>query len=60
MSLNVQLEVIMTSYGRRCDVMTSHRRQYDIISKSCARWDNLIANVFLSAGASTVYSVSAR
>ena len=29
----------MTSYRRRCDVITSHRRSYDVIFTSCARWD---------------------
>ena len=29
----------MTSYRRRCDVITSHRRQYDVIFTSCARWE---------------------
>ena len=27
-----------TSYQRRCDVMTSHRRRSDVILTSCARW----------------------
>ena len=31
-------DVEMTLYRRRCDVITSHRRQYDIISTLCARW----------------------
>ena len=30
-------EVEITSYWCRCDVMTSHRRQY-VISTTCARW----------------------
>ena len=34
-------DVIMTSDRRRCDVMTSHRRLYDVIMKSCVRWDLL-------------------
>ena len=29
----------MTSYRRRCDVITSHRRLYDVIFTSCARWE---------------------
>ena len=28
----------MTSYQRRCDVMTSHRRRSDVILTSCACW----------------------
>ena len=28
----------MTSYQRRCDVITSHRRWYDVILKLCAHW----------------------
>ena len=31
----------MTSYGRRCDIITSHRRKYDVIFTSCARWNRL-------------------
>ena len=27
----------MTSYERRCDVMTSHRRSHDVIFTLCAR-----------------------
>ena len=30
--------VKMTSYWRRCNVITSHRRQNDVISTSCACW----------------------
>ena len=29
----------MTSYQRRCDVITSHRRWYDVILTLCARWE---------------------
>ena len=29
----------MTSYQRRCDVMTSHRRRSDVILTSCACWE---------------------
>ena len=29
----------MMSYRLRCDVITSHRRLYDVILTSCARWD---------------------
>ena len=29
----------MTSYQRRCDVITSHRRWYDVILTLCAHWD---------------------
>ena len=32
-------DVIMTSYQRGCDVMTSHRRRSDVIMTSCACWD---------------------
>ena len=28
----------MTSYQRRCDVITSHRRWYDVILTLCAHW----------------------
>ena len=31
-------DVRMTSYQRRCDVMTSHRRRSDVILMSCACW----------------------
>ena len=34
-------DVVMTSYGRRCDVIASHRRQYDVISTSCACWEGI-------------------
>ena len=30
----------MTSYQRRCDVITSHRRSYDVIFAPNARWEN--------------------
>ena len=29
----------MTSYQRRCDVITSHRRCYDVILTLCAHWN---------------------
>ena len=32
------LDVKMTSYERRCDVMTSHRRSYDLILEPNAQW----------------------
>ena len=32
--------VKMTSYQRRCDVITSHRRWYDVILMLCACWDD--------------------
>ena len=38
----------MTSYRRRCDVITSHRRQYDVIFKPCARWDGPVCSLFIS------------
>ena len=28
----------MMSYQRRCDVITSHRRWYDVILTLCAHW----------------------
>ena len=31
-------DVRMTSYQRRCDVMTSHRRRSYVIPMSCACW----------------------
>ena len=31
-------DVKMASYWRRCDVITSHRRQYDVITTSCSCW----------------------
>ena len=34
--------VKMTSYQRRCDVITSHRRWYDVILMLCACWVGLI------------------
>ena len=33
-------DVKMTSYQRRCDVMTSHRVRSDVILTSCAFWVN--------------------
>ena len=33
----------MTSYQRRCDVITSHRRWYDVILTLCAHWGVYIA-----------------
>ena len=44
----------MMSYQRRCDVITSHRRWYDVILTLCAHWvhstakKSTIANIFLS------------
>ena len=32
-------DIRMTSYQRRCDVKTSHRRRSDVILTSCACWD---------------------
>ena len=32
-------DIKMTSYFRRIDVITSHRRQYDVILMLCACWD---------------------
>ena len=29
--------VVMATYRRRCDVITSHRRQYDVIP-TCGQW----------------------
>ena len=29
----------MTLYQRRCDVITSHRREYDVILTPNVRWD---------------------
>ena len=34
-------DVKMTSYQRRCDVMTSHRRRSDVILTLCACWVKL-------------------
>ena len=34
-------DVTITSYQRRCDVMTSHRRRSDVILTSCACWVTL-------------------
>ena len=31
----------MTSYEHQCDVMTSHRRQHDVISTSCAHCERV-------------------
>ena len=41
-------DVKMTSYQRRCDVMTSHRRRSDVILTSCACWEQLPQHVCLS------------
>ena len=30
-----------TSYQRQCDVMTSHRRRYDVVLTACACWEGL-------------------
>ena len=32
------VKMILTSYQRRCDVMTLHRRRSDVILMSCACW----------------------
>ena len=37
----------MTSYQRRCDVITSHRRWYDVILTSCAHWDGFNLEIFI-------------
>ena len=41
----------MTSYCHRCDV-TLHRRQYDVISTSCAYWDSSTIPGSVKAGQS--------
>ena len=35
----------MTSYERRCDVITSHRRLYDVILAPNAHWDGTLFRV---------------
>ena len=37
--------VKMTSYQRRCDVITSHRRWYDVILMLCACWVDTVGRV---------------
>ena len=37
-SLGNQRMLLFSRIIRQCDVMTSHRRQYGVISKSCAHW----------------------
>ena len=32
------VNVVLTSYLCRCDVITSHRHQYGVISTACAPW----------------------
>ena len=32
-------DVEMTSDRRRCDVIVSHRRQFDVVTTSCVCWD---------------------
>ena len=39
-------DIKMTSYQRQCDVMTSHRRRYDVILTSCARWEDTAIPLF--------------
>ena len=34
----------MTSYPRRCDVITSHRRGYDVILSPNAYWVNTVVS----------------
>ena len=38
----------MMSYQRRCDVITSHRRWYDVILTLCAHWDRRWYDVILT------------
>ena len=38
-------DVKMTSYQRRCDVMTSQRRRSDVIVTSCACWVGTINSI---------------
>ena len=38
-------DVEMTSYRRRCDVITSHRRQSEVILTSCACWDGAFLQI---------------
>ena len=38
-------DVKMTSYERRCDVITSHRRRYDVILAPNAHWVDTDKNV---------------
>ena len=38
-------DVMMASYQRLCDVMASHRRQYDVIMTSCACWETTPAEL---------------
>ena len=40
----------MTSYRRRCDVITSHRREYDVTFTSCARWDRTSSAEAVNSG----------
>ena len=40
--------VKMTSYQRRCDVITSHRRWYDVILMLCACWEEGGTGLFLT------------
>ena len=47
--------VRMTSYQRRCDVMTSHRRRSDVIMTSCACWADACA-----APGTSLYVVNTR
>ena len=47
-------DVRMTSYQRRCDVMTSHRRQSDVTLTSCAC---LVVTVWLSEHAQRAHDV---
>ena len=51
--------VKMTSYQRRCDVITSHRRWYDVILMLCACLEWLIACVLPNSwcGLMTRYSI---
>ena len=41
----------MTSYQRRCDVITSHRRWYDVILTLCAYWVTEVPLRFVSVSA---------
>ena len=42
-----------TLYWRRCDVITSHRRQPDVVSTSCASWGMDGTNSRLACGSYT-------
>ena len=39
-----------TSYSRRCDAITSHRREYDVVLTFCVYWETPLHAILLDYG----------